>query len=114
MVDNNGLEPLQGDQNEDLRPVATDAHRELIAYAHAQMEHFQQIDECHIQGVITFKGEYLVATFHQSSIEDLSNDTWTLAVEPIEFVGIINPSEEAMKGEQILSVSPMDDDFYED
>lgn len=81
--DSSEFEAQLEDQAEDLRPVATDAHRELIAYAHAQMEHFQQIDGSYVQGIITYKGDFLLATFHQTSIEDIANDSWTLSIEPL-------------------------------
>lgn len=90
------------------RPLATDAHKELIAYAHSLMKNFNQVSTSIVQGVITYKGEYMVATFHQTSIDDIANDSWTLNIEPISFIGVIDASEEALAGDQIMSVRPCD------
>lgn len=116
MADEQYKEELEAqfEDQADTRPLATDEHKALIAYAHSLMNNFNQLDESHIQGLITYKGEYLVATFHQTSIEDLANDSWTLSIEPIEFVGVIDASEEALVGDQILSVEPVDEDSDED
>lgn len=91
----------------------TDAQRELVEYIHSLKDHFQVIDESHLQGIVSYKGDFLVATFHQTSIEDIADDKWSLIIEDIDFVGVSNASDETLCGDQVLAISPFEDEDEE-
>ena len=92
------------------KPVANEEHMKMIQYAHSLIENFQQVSNSIVQGVFSYHGVFYVATFHQTTIEDISNDTWSLIVDPVEFIGVVDASEETAQGEYILNVSKLEDD----
>lgn len=93
----------------EVKAEASAEHMAMVEYVHAHLEHFQQIDECHVQGVLTWQGQYLICTFYRD-IEDLMDDTWKLIVEDIEFVGVENANEISLCGDQVMGIQSLEDE----
>lgn len=99
----------QNESEKEAQKEATAEHMAMVEYVHAHLEHFQQIDECHVQGVLTWQGQYLICTFYRD-MDDLMDDTWKLIVEDIEFVAVENANDISLCGDQVMGIQSFEDE----
>lgn len=104
---------MQNESEKEAQKEATAEHMQLVEYIHSHLEHFQQIDECHIQAVLTYRGRFIVCTFHRD-IEDLIEDTWKLLIEDVAFVMVEDADDITLMGEQCMGIEEGTFDDYEE
>lgn len=98
----------------DGKSIADVEHLRMVEYIHSQLKHFQQIDDCHIQAILTYQGKFIVCTFHRD-IEDLIEDTWKLLIEDVAFVLVENADDTTLIGTQCMGIEEgMFDDYGDD
>lgn len=89
--------------NGGLKALMKEEEARMFEYIHEHLEHFLQIDDCHAQAVLTWRGKFIICTYYRD-MEDLMDDTWKLMVEDLTIVGVENASEITMVGPQVMSL----------
>lgn len=100
---------------DDARNANYELGKRITEYAHSQLKHFMQVDSDLAQGVITFEGVPYICSFYRT-VNDLMEDTWSMDIASVEFVGTTDMLEElAHRNDYILLAEPMElDDEDED
>jgi hypothetical protein len=85
------------------KPIASPEHMEMIEFFHSQLAHFHQVDDLHVQAVLTWKGRFCLCTFYRD-VDDLMDDTWKCDVKAIDFVMVEDANDVQLCNEQVLSI----------
>lgn len=96
-------------QGADPVKYAEERHKKIMAYAHTLMSHFEQIDINTVQGVFSYEAVPYIATFYRT-VENLIDDSWSLSVDEIEFVGSTTVPDEALVGDWVMRVEELSDE----
>ena len=87
----------------------TEAKR-LLKHIISRQNHARRNSDGTMSLVLTWKGAHHIATFHQTSINDLMDDTWSIQVNSIGNMDIIVHSNDPIQYDEI----PQDIDGNED
>lgn len=88
---------------------ATERHKKIMEYAHGLMQHFEQVNINTVQGVFMYEAIPYLATFYRT-MENLIDDSWSLSVDEIEFVGVTTVPDEGLAGDWVMKVQELSEE----